>query len=515
MSVNCPKCHTENPDTQGFCGDCGTQLIPPKDIPAQTRTIETPVQELTRGTLFSDRYEIIEELGTGGMGKVYRVEDTKAKEEIALKLIKPEIATDKKTIDRFRNELKIARKIRHKNVCAMFDLGDEKGRHYITMEYVPGEDLSSLIRKLEQLSERQTIFIAQQICNGLVEAYNLGIVHRDLKPQNIMIDKDGNARIMDFGIARLIESKGMTGAGIMIGTPEYMSPEQVEGMEVDQRSDIYSLGVVLYNMVTGKVPFEGDTPLSVAHKHKYEAPQEPKSLNLQISEGLNKLIIKCIEKNPEKRFETPQNLIHDLQNILKGVSHIEELPMAVDSFKDEHSQLANKEIQISRRATVEKEFAKIIAYSQLLIKNDIIHATFDRSERVVSAINEITSKLLWESDEIFFVNQGGGEITCIFDREKDVLFHNILSRAREIREKVAVIRIQEPKGKEFSLCINVPGLYAFFINEVSQTGVNLLDILSTGSQLTLVLAEEDLIKAYSALSDSIKYFRSATTEPKP
>jgi serine/threonine protein kinase len=514
MATRCPKCKAENPDTQSFCGNCGTQLTPVKEIPVPTQTLEVPKEELIRGTVFANRYDIIEELGTGGMGKVYRVEDTKAKEEIALKLIRPEISADKTTIDRFRNELKIARKIRHKNVCAMFDLGEENGRYYITMEYVPGEDLSSLIRKLEQLSERQTLFIAQQICNGLVEAYNLGIIHRDLKPQNIMIDKNGNARIMDFGIARLIKSKSMTGAGVMIGTPEYMSPEQVEGKELDQRSDIYSLGVLLYNMVTGKVPFEGDTPLSVAHKHRYETAQNPKSLNPQISEGLNNLIIKCMEKNPEKRYETPQRLIGDLQNILKGVSHIEEFPMAADSSRDESNQQAKKEIQISSRATVGKELAKIIEYSKLLIKNDIIHATFDRSESVVLAINEITSKLLWDSDEIFFVNQGGGEITCIFDREKDELFHKILSRAKEVREKVAVIRIQEPKGKQFSPGINVPGLYAFFIHEVSQMGVNLLDILSTGSQLTLVLAEEDLIKAYSALSDSIKYFRSTANVQK-
>ncbi len=142
MATHCPKCKAEHPDTQSFCGDCGTQLIPSKDIPAQTRTIKTPVQELTRGTVFADRYEIIEELGTGGMGKVYRVEDTKAKEEIALKLIKPEIAADKKTIDRFRNELTTARKIRHKNICGMYDLGEDKGNYYITMEYVPGEDLT-------------------------------------------------------------------------------------------------------------------------------------------------------------------------------------------------------------------------------------------------------------------------------------------------------------------------------------------------------------------------------------
>jgi hypothetical protein len=141
VSVKCPKCDSENPDTKQFCGDCGTQLVPSKDIPAQTRTIETPVQELTRGTIFADRYEIIEELGTGGMGKVYRVEDQKIEGEVALKLIKPEISVDKKMIKRFQNELKYARKISHRNVCRMFDLNKEAGAYFITMEFVSGEDL--------------------------------------------------------------------------------------------------------------------------------------------------------------------------------------------------------------------------------------------------------------------------------------------------------------------------------------------------------------------------------------
>jgi len=318
MSVKCPKCNTNNPDTVKFCGECGTQLPSLEDIEV-TETIEVPKEELTRGTTFAGRYEIIEELGKGGMGRVYRVEDTKLEQEVALKLIKPEIAKDKKTIERFRNELKLARNIRHKNVCGMFDLGETEGANFITMEYVRGEDLRSLIRRIGQLPIGKSISITKQICEGLVEAHRLGVVHRDLKSNNIMIDKEGNVRIMDFGIARSLETKGITGAGVMIGTPEYMSPEQVEGKEVDQRSDIYSLGVILYEMVTGRVPFEGDTPFTIGMKHKGEIPQNPKELNTQISDDLNRLILRCLEKEKERRYQSAEEVRSELTNIEKGI----------------------------------------------------------------------------------------------------------------------------------------------------------------------------------------------------
>jgi TolB-like protein/tetratricopeptide (TPR) repeat protein len=193
------------------------------------------------------------------------------------------------------------------------------------MEYVPGEDLKRLIRKVGQFSAGKTISIAKQVCDGLTEAHRLGIVHRDLKPKNIMVDEEGNARIMDFGIARSVTGKGITGAGVMIGTPEYMSPEQVEGKEVDQRSDIYSLGVILYEMVTGRIPFEGDTPLSIAVKHKTEAPQEPRELNTQIPEDLNRVILKCMEKHKEKRYQSAGEVRSELENIEKGIPSTERI----------------------------------------------------------------------------------------------------------------------------------------------------------------------------------------------
>ncbi len=213
MAIKCPSCHSENPDTQRFCGGCGTQLPLPQDHPsAVTETLQTPVHELTTGSTFAGRYQIIEELGKGGMGRVYKVFDTKIKEKIALKLIRPEVASDKDTIERFSNEIRLARKIGHRNVCRMFDLGEAEGAHFITMEYVHGEDLKSMIRMSGSLSLGMLLSVGKQVCDGLAEAHSLGVVHRDLKPQNIMIDRDGNAKIMDFGIARSVREKGITGA---------------------------------------------------------------------------------------------------------------------------------------------------------------------------------------------------------------------------------------------------------------------------------------------------------------
>ena len=320
MAVKCPKCNFENPAYTKFCGECSAPLPSSKKISVfPTETLETPKEELTTGSFFAGRYQIIEALGKGGMGKVYRVLDKKLNEEVALKLVRPEIASDKKTLERFSNELKIARKIAHKNVGRMYEMMEEKGIHFVTMEYVSGEDLKSFIKRAGPLSAGKTTFIAKQVCEGLAEAHKLGVVHRDLKPQNIMIDKEGNSRIMDFGIARSRKAKGITADGMIIGTPEYMSPEQVEGKEADHRSDIYSIGVILYEMVTGRIPFEGDAPLSIVLKHKTETPRDPRELNAQIPDDLSHVILKCLEKNKEKRYQAAEEILSEVGKIEKHI----------------------------------------------------------------------------------------------------------------------------------------------------------------------------------------------------
>jgi len=333
--MKCPHCQFENASDTRFCGNCAallrpgqapsppaspTMTTPPPSPPAPpTMTVRVPCGEIVPGSTFAGRYRICDELGRGGMGRVYKVLDGEISEAVALKILSPDISLDERMIERFRNELKLARRISHKNVCRIFDLGNCEGTYFITMEYISGDNLKSIIRMMGPLSPARALAVAGQVCDGLAEAHRLGVVHRDLKSANIMIDREGSARIMDFGIARAAETKGITDRGTLVGTPEYMAPEQVEGKEVDRRADIYSLGIILFEMATGRVPFEGTTPLSVALMQKTARPPDPRDLNVQTPEGLSAVIAKCLEKDRGARFQKIEELASELHGIAEAL----------------------------------------------------------------------------------------------------------------------------------------------------------------------------------------------------
>ena len=334
MGVECPKCQFENPEETAYCGKCGTKFESSEEIsPSYTETLETPKEKLTTGTTFAERFQIIDELGQGGMGKVYRALDKKLNEEVALKLIKPEIASDKKVIERFRNELKIARKIVHKNVGRMYELMEDESAHYITMEYVPGEDLKSFIRRSGQLAVGTSLRIIQQVAEGLAEAHRLRVVHRDLKPSNVMIDKEGSARIMDFGIARSLRAEAFTREGVAVGTPAYMSPEQARGEDLDHRTDIWSLGVVLYEMLTGQLPFKGKNEQALIHSILSDDPEPVTGLRSEATQELGRILEKALAKNPDKRYSNIDEMLADIRSVEKE-HETKEVKAKVSLFKD-------------------------------------------------------------------------------------------------------------------------------------------------------------------------------------
>jgi serine/threonine protein kinase len=306
-----PKPAANGPRDTVLLGDIPeiSELMPE----AAPQALNLPHLSSTALAALSQRYELLGEAGHGSMGNVYKARDRETGEIVALKLLKPEIASDQAMMDRFKNELLFARKITHKNVCRVHEFNRLGGIAYTSMEFVEGESLRSVLNRFGGLPLRKATDLVLQICSGLREAHAQGIVHRDLKPENIMIDANGNVKIMDFGIARSMEAvTRMTGS--MVGTPAYMAPEQVAGKPVDYRTDIYSLGLILYEMFTGTAAFRADNAVAVALKQMRESPVPPHEIDPQIPVAIERTILKCLEKEPEKRFQS----IAELESAIRG-----------------------------------------------------------------------------------------------------------------------------------------------------------------------------------------------------
>ena len=272
---------------------------------------------LERGRVLGDRYEIIEEIGSGGMAVVYKAQDYKLRRLVAIKVLKREYTEDEMVLGKFRKEALSAGSLTHPNIVAVYDLGHEDDMDYIVMEYIDGITLKEYIQRRDMLSSEEVVKISIKIAEALKSAHANGIIHRDIKPQNIMVTPQGDVKVTDFGIAKATTSTTVTQQGEALGSVHYFSPEQARGSFVDSRSDLYSLGITMYEMATKKLPFTADTPVAVAMKHLHEALPDPGELAPQLWPGLIDIIVKLTQKRPEQRYQTADELIQDLKFIYK------------------------------------------------------------------------------------------------------------------------------------------------------------------------------------------------------
>jgi serine/threonine-protein kinase len=325
--IRCPDCSAEIPDGSRFCPSCGeavslsspsqlpTNLASPSVAEAAVRRGRVPSSSsvvgrlassdsidaggFTPGTILSERYRVIGLIGRGGMGEVYRADDLKLGQPVALKFLPERLSSDAALLDRFFAEVRTARQVSHPNVCRVYDIGEADGRHFISMEYVDGEDLASLLRRIGGLPQAKALEIARQLCAGLAAAHERNVLHRDLKPANVMVDGRGRARIMDFGLA-VAGDEGEAGTELA-GTPAYMAPEQFAGKGASVRSDLYALGLILFELFTGRHAFDAASVAGYRQKHAEETPASPSALVAGIDPAVERAILRCVEKDPKMR----------------------------------------------------------------------------------------------------------------------------------------------------------------------------------------------------------------------
>ena len=317
MGIKCPKCQYENPEDTLYCGKCGGALKSAEGI-SVTKTFITGTESLQKGSTLAGRYTIIEELGRGGMGVVYKAEDTKLKRTVALKFLPPELTHISEVKERFVREAQAAAALDHPHICTVYEFDEAEETTFISMAYIEGQ---SLRKKIESgpLELDEALKIATQVAEGLQEAHKKGVVHRDIKSANIMVTEKGQSKIMDFGLARMTGTTMLTQEGTTMGTIAYMSPEQARGEEVDHRTDIWSLGVVLYEMFCGQLPFKGDHEQTVLYSILNKKPKPITDLKTDIPVSIGQVVSKALEKNPDKRYQQAEELLDDLKSISAGI----------------------------------------------------------------------------------------------------------------------------------------------------------------------------------------------------
>jgi len=313
MPTKCPTCHKNNPDDQKFCGDCGTKLgISPDSPPSITKTLKTPTKGVRIGATFAERYRIVDELGRGGMGVVYKAEDLRLERMVALKFLPPELTQDEEAKERFVLEARAAAAISHPNICTIHEIDEFEGQTYIAMEFVDGQSLRDLTKK-GTIPVAETLDLAIQVAGGLEEAHKKGVIHRDIKSANILVTPSGQAKIMDFGLAKVSGGAMITQEGVTMGTVAYMSPEQARGEKVDSRTDIWSLGVVLYEILSVQLPFWGDKEASILYSIEHREHKPVRAFNPDIPAELVAIIDRCLKKKPDARYRSAGDIISELK----------------------------------------------------------------------------------------------------------------------------------------------------------------------------------------------------------
>jgi len=312
--MNCPRCHSENPDTSKYCGNCAALLAqegqPPDSL---TKTLEAPVDLGAKARVIAGKYRVQGKIGQGGMGIVYKAEDIRLKRTVALKFLPPHLVASEELKERFLVEAQAAAALSHPNICVIHEVvEDASNQSFIAMEYVHGETLRDKI-KSGPLEAEEALDVAIQVASGLSEAHRKGVIHRDIKSANIMVTEEGQAKIMDFGLAKVQGATSLTKSHTMLGTVPYMSPEQARGDPVDQRTDIWSLGVVLYETLSGSLPFKGDTDVSVVHSIIHEEPRPLKLREPPVPEELQGVVARALKKNPTARYGSADEMVKDLR----------------------------------------------------------------------------------------------------------------------------------------------------------------------------------------------------------
>ncbi len=319
MAAKCPKCQSENPETATFCADCGTRLsLPEEPSFSVTKTLISPA---AKGSLLAGKYRIIEPIGKGGMGVVYKAEDIKLERTVALKFLPAELTEDPEARERFVREAKAAAALSHPHICTVYEIGEDKNQYFIAMECIGGQSLKDKMLK-GPLDQAGAIDIGIQVAEGLEEAHKKGIVHRDIKPGNIMVTEKGQAKVMDFGLAKVFGASLITKEAKTMGTVAYMSPEQAQGKSVDHRTDIWSLGVVLYEMLTGQLPFKGEYEQSVMYAIVNKDVEPLTKVRADIPKELENVVLTSLAKNPADRYHSMDELLEDLKAMAEGLKPV-------------------------------------------------------------------------------------------------------------------------------------------------------------------------------------------------